>query len=187
VTDSNELLPKARREDILFEEVGGDLLLYDQKIFRAHCLNRTAALVWKNADGTRSVADLVFLLKQEDGRLDENIVWFALAELRREGLLEGEVSVPVEVQIPRRRLISKLGVAMAAALPLVASIAAPRAVMAASRRPTTGFSCPASYVLSGPPPSFPVRDTFCGTTTATGPLSSATLSETRPRFTFTTA
>ena len=50
--------PVARREGVLVRELTGELLVYEQREHRAHCLNRTAAAVFRNADGTRTVADL---------------------------------------------------------------------------------------------------------------------------------
>jgi len=50
--------PLARTEDVVVEYLGTDLVVYDQRSNLASVLNRTAALVWENADGERTVADL---------------------------------------------------------------------------------------------------------------------------------
>ncbi len=54
--------PQARQDKLLVQEVGDELVVYDQKRHVAHSLNRTAALVWQNCDGQRTVADLAALL-----------------------------------------------------------------------------------------------------------------------------
>ena len=49
--------PQSRRSGLLIRELPDELLVYDQEQHRAHCLNRTAALVFRHADGTRTLAD----------------------------------------------------------------------------------------------------------------------------------
>ena len=50
--------PQSRRSGLLIRELPDELLVYDQEQHRAHCLNRTAALVFRHADGTRTAAEL---------------------------------------------------------------------------------------------------------------------------------
>jgi hypothetical protein len=56
--DPCAFLPKARSEGIIIREVDGELLLYDRVRDRAHCLNETAAAVWKLCDG-RTTASVI--------------------------------------------------------------------------------------------------------------------------------
>ena len=48
-------LPRARKEGLLEEAVGEELLLYDQDSHTAHCLSPIAACVWRHCDGERDV------------------------------------------------------------------------------------------------------------------------------------
>jgi hypothetical protein len=54
--EATEFLPLARREAIITKEVDGELLVYDVTRDKAHCLNETAAAVWRLCDGRTSVA-----------------------------------------------------------------------------------------------------------------------------------
>ena len=56
--DSGAFLPKARSEGIITKDIDGELLIYDRTCDRAHCLNGTAAAIWKLCDGRRSVAEI---------------------------------------------------------------------------------------------------------------------------------
>jgi hypothetical protein len=56
--DSRAFLPKARSEGIIIREVDGELLVYDRLRDRAHCLNETAAAVWKLCDGRATASEI---------------------------------------------------------------------------------------------------------------------------------
>ena len=43
--------PCARSEDLIVEELGEELLVYDMKADRGHCLSPVAARVWRRCDG----------------------------------------------------------------------------------------------------------------------------------------
>jgi len=51
---AGEPLPQARSEDLVIQDIGDEVLVYDLTRHKAHCLNRTAALVWRKCDGTRT-------------------------------------------------------------------------------------------------------------------------------------
>jgi len=50
--------PKARTADLIVKELPEEVLIYDLKRDRAHCLNLTAAAVWKYCDGQTSPAEI---------------------------------------------------------------------------------------------------------------------------------
>ena len=121
--------PAARREGVLVRALPGELIVYDRGEHRAHCLNRTAAIVYESADGTRSVADLARLLAPEaDPAASEPVVEEALARLAEAGLLE--TNAPAGGW-SRREWVRKVGVAAAVLLPVVASILVPAPAEAA--------------------------------------------------------
>ncbi|HLH02042.1 MAG TPA: PqqD family protein [Bryobacteraceae bacterium] len=111
-------------------------ILYDKVNHRAHSLNESAALVWQNADGNKSVGELSELLNRELGiPADEKVVVLAVKQLGEAGLLE-EFS-PAEVNpelVSRRQLARNFGLAGASAglLPFVVSVLAPTPAMAGS-------------------------------------------------------
>jgi hypothetical protein len=126
--------PKAR-VDVLSNEVAGELLVYVDDRKEAHCLNRTAALVWRHCDGTKGVPELVEILKAELGpEADDELVRVALDRLREAQLLESGD------RYSRRELGRKMGTAAAltALLPVVTSVVAPTAAMAGSNGNSNG-------------------------------------------------
>src|SRR6266516_2843279 len=103
------MIPRARQHGLLVQAVGEELVVYDQERDRLHVLNPTAALVWRQCTGRQTVAELAALLSRElEVAADEQLVWLALARLRRAHLLEGEVRPPPRVaNSSRRRLLRR--------------------------------------------------------------------------------
>ena len=125
--------PLARQEGLLIRELPDELLVYDRQEHRAHCLNRTAATVFRHADGTRTVADLARLLDPGAGPAAEEVVTLSLTRLAEAGLLEGAVpAAAAETGMTRRDLARRAGLAAAILLPAVASIVAPTPAEAAA-------------------------------------------------------
>lgn len=137
-----ESVPRARREGLLVQELPDELLVYDLVDQKAHCLNRTAALVWNRCDGKTTVEQLVrFLGKETNTQVDKAVVWMAFDQLSKARLLKGRTRRwPGTSGISRRELIRRVGTAAAVALPIVSTIVAPDAVLAATCRPTNA-SC----------------------------------------------
>lgn len=138
-------VPRARTEGLLVQEMPDELLVYDLVRNNAHCLNQTAALVWKRCDGKTSVEQMVRLLgKETESPVDEAVVWIAFDQLAKAHLLLGQGRKwPGASGISRREVIRRLGAAAAVALPVVTSIVAPRAVEAATCG-RTGLPCTTS-------------------------------------------
>ena len=51
-------LPKAKTDNIVTQESGKDLLLYNLTTNQAYCLNETAAVIYQFCDGKNSTAEL---------------------------------------------------------------------------------------------------------------------------------
>src|SRR5215813_6909943 len=137
-----ESVPRARRDGLLVKELPDELLVYDLFRQKAHCLNRTAALVWNQCDGETTVEQLVLLLgKESNAPVDREVVWMAFDQLSKAHLLQGRARTwPGASRISRRELIRRAGAAAAIALPIVSSIVVPDAVQAATCRPSNA-SC----------------------------------------------
>jgi hypothetical protein len=134
---ANTSRPVARKADLLTEELDDELLVFDDARQLACRLNRTAALVWQNSDGERTVDDLVELLREELGELaDEDLVMVTLDRLDEQGLIESGFARrdPGAARVSRRRFIRRVGVVgtAALALPVVQSIVAPTSAAAQS-------------------------------------------------------
>ncbi len=140
-----ESVPRARKEGLLVQELPDEVLIYDLVRQKAHCLNRTAALVWNHCDGKTSVEQMVRLLGKETKiQIDDAIVWMAFDQLSKANLLEAQLRKdPSASRISRREAMRRVGTAAAVALPLVSSIVVPEAIQAATCLPT-GSACTTS-------------------------------------------
>lgn len=122
--------PQSRRSGLLLRELPDELVVYDQERHTAHCLNRTAALVFRHADGTRTPAELSAL-----PGADAEVVRLALAQLEDAGLLEPSAAEPAAQAaegMSRREVARRMGIAAAILLPAVATIVAPTPAEAAA-------------------------------------------------------
>jgi hypothetical protein len=129
-----QLFPRARRDDMLIEDVLDEVLVYDLRSQQAHCLNPAAAAIWRACDGCRSVEMLAGAASEALGaRCDGDVVRLALEQLRERNLLEA--CAPVAWRpLSRRELLG--GVAVSAiVLPLITSLNAPTPAMAQSCPP----------------------------------------------------
>lgn len=123
------MLPLARQDNLLVQELLGEVVVYDQGRHKVHKLNPALAAVWQHCDGNTSFADLSALL-QRDMNLpaDPELVRLALSQLADAHLLQAGMPRPTDQLRPsRREVIRKLGLAggLALAVPAVASIIAP--------------------------------------------------------------
>lgn len=111
--------PRVRRGGLIVRKLPEEVLVYDRERHQAHCLNPSAALVFRRADGRRLGVPA-----------DERWVHLALDDLRRAHLLATpDATGPRSTS--RRRLLKRMGVA-AVALPAVASVLAPTPAEAAN-------------------------------------------------------
>ena len=137
--------PLARKEGLVVQELSDEILVYDLDRDKAHCLNQTAALVWKYCDGKTSVANIAtHLQRQFKAPIDEKVVWLALDQLSKDHLLEEPIALPATMAgITRREMVRALGLAAMVAIPLVTSIVAPLPAQAATCAPA-GQPCTSS-------------------------------------------
>jgi hypothetical protein len=123
------MVPKARQDQLLIEDVANELVVYDLERHRAHLLNRTAALVWRHCDGQKSVAELASLLQTELNPVaDEDLVWLALDQLGAAQLLQEPMRrSPEQRRTSRRHVVRKVGMigVLSLLLPAVSSLSAP--------------------------------------------------------------
>jgi hypothetical protein len=176
-TQALEFLPKARSEALITKEVDGELLVYDRVRDKAHCLNEPAAAIWQLCDGRTTAADIAHRLSSVPtgssgaalhSTIDEGLVWFALAELRRSHLLEEPVNQTRNqnqrrqplLGIPsmsRREAVRRIGLGATVALPIVVSIIAPTPAQAGTCKHTNvtcsaNAECCSGTCLPGSPP-----------------------------------
>lgn len=127
--------PKARHDNILVQEVGSELVVYDRERHVAHSLNQPAAFVWQHCDGQTTIADLATMLEKEMHLpVDEEFIWLILDQLENNCLLREAVKQPKDGRrISRRRATQKLGQgALMLVTPIVMSLVVPTPAMAQS-------------------------------------------------------
>ena len=127
---NNPQMPTARKEGLVIQEMPDEVLVYDMETNQAHCLNQTAASVWKSCDGVNSVADITKKLEKEfKTSIPEDFVWLAIDQLSKDKLLEREVETKIS-GLSRREVIKRIGFASMAALPVVAMLSFPQSALA---------------------------------------------------------
>ena len=142
--------PRMRRQRLVIDELPDEVLVYDLDRHKAHCLNKTAALVWKHCDGRTSVSQIARQLARELGApVDEKLVWLALDKLGRDHLLAERVAPPPAMKgMTRRQMVRALGLAAIVAVPLITSIVTPVAQAQASCG-HTGGACTGAPATQG--------------------------------------
>jgi Coenzyme PQQ synthesis protein D (PqqD) len=143
--------PKARTERIIVKEVQDEVLVYDMDRDTAHCLNLSAAAVWKKCDGRSTPAQIADSLRTESQtNVNEDFVWLALEQLARDHLLEGPLEWSASVpRLTRREAVRRFGIGAAIAIPLITSILAPTPAQAATCIPKGGLCSTNADCCSG--------------------------------------
>jgi hypothetical protein len=128
--------PRARSADLIVDNIGDELLVYDIESSRAHSLNNVGAAVWRACDGTRSAEQIA-----AHTGLDPSAVELALDNLSDVELISGHERTGISRRTALRRIT--VGAAgLAVALPVIRSITAPTAAMALSTTCTVaGDTC----------------------------------------------
>ncbi len=163
--------PVARQEQLLFQDVGEELVIYDRQRSTAHHLNVTATIVWRHCDGEHSIAQLGEVIAQRSQALPDagqdldaavqDVAVLALEQLQKARLLTTELPVfpdssPGEPETTQKssgtsqKRLSRRHLLRGAAsgllvLPLVASMVAPTPASAASVPPVSPILDPSFY------------------------------------------
>jgi Coenzyme PQQ synthesis protein D (PqqD) len=145
--------PQRRQDGLIIRELDNEILIYDTENNKAHCLNQTAALVWKQCDGNTTATEMTRAISRGLGDdIDERVVWFALKQFNQDHLLEETVNMPPALLasgLNRRDMVRVLGLAAVVAVPLVTSIVAPTAAQAATCLPAGSLCGTPAQCCSG--------------------------------------
>jgi hypothetical protein len=128
---------RARSEELVVREISDEVLIYDLKSHKAHCLNQTAAFIWHHCDGQQTPGEIAKLMEQEwSTPVSEDAVWFTLDKLGKADLLQEPVTLPPsQAGMSRRSAVRRLGLSALLAAPVVMSLVAPTAASIASLPP----------------------------------------------------
>lgn len=141
---SEIVMPRSRVEQLVIQEMEDETLVYDLDRHKAHCLNMTAAAIWRRCDGKTSVAQTARALGKEFEILaDETVVLLALQQLEKARLLDGPAGSSSKVMsASRRQALKRIGLigGTAALLPVITSIVAPTPAAAVTCR-SPGAAC----------------------------------------------
>lgn len=151
-----KVAPQSRKNDIVVQDLNGEVLIYDLKSNKAFCLNETSALVWQACDGTKSVSEISQAVsKKLNEPANEDLVWLALDQLKQENLLENSEELVSNFNgMSRREAIRKVGLGTMIALPFISGLVAPTAVQAQSLAAicaVQGCDCADAFVRANPP------------------------------------
>jgi len=164
--DSISPLPRARKDKLIIKELNDETLVYDRESDEAHCLNVTAARVWKYCDGETSVAQIRQLLANEtSASVPEEVVLLALDQLEKFKLLDNAAAKAFQLPgMNRREVVRRVGF-VALALPVIISISASPAEAQGSLLPPgrccgnptqcASNSCSQNPTCVPPPPAAP--------------------------------
>jgi hypothetical protein len=140
----NQIKPLSRRENLVVQEYGSEILIYDLTNNKAFSLNDSSALIWHACDGKHTVSEISAQISNKlNSPVNEDFVQLALEQLKKDNLLENSSEVSINFGgLSRREVIRKVGFATLVALPIVSSLIAPTAVNAQSVACTGACQCP---------------------------------------------
>lgn len=129
-----DIKPISRKDEIVVQELNGEVLIYDLRIDKAFCLNETSGLVWEACDGSKNVSEISRSISRKlNAPAGEDLVWLALDQLKKEKLIANSEEVISNFEgMSRRDVVKKIGLASVIALPVITSLIAPSAVYAVS-------------------------------------------------------
>lgn len=130
------ILPKARNKDIVVQEMGTELLIYDLTTHKAYGLNETSAIVYNACNGQSTFEEL-----KKTHKFTDELIFLTLDELKKVSLLTDEIYQSPFAGMTRREVVKKVGLATMIALPLISSVSAPPAAAAQSNCMGNGQTC----------------------------------------------
>lgn len=121
-------LPIARTDNIVVQNVENETLIYNLVSNKAYCLNTNLTKVYIACDGMKTFEEL-----QKKYNFTEEFIYLSLDELKREELINPDSNYQSPfAKMSRREVVKKVGLSTAAALPLITSLVAPKAINAQS-------------------------------------------------------
>ena len=126
----------ARNDELVVQDLPDEVLVYDLKNHKAHCLNKTAAFIWNHCDGQTTADEIAKMMQKEwQTPVTEDAVWFALNKLSKAELLQQRIGLPeAKAGMSRRSAMRRLGLG-ALLIPVVMTIVSPTAMAGASIPP----------------------------------------------------
>lgn len=134
--------PQTRHDDVLTQELMGEILVYDKAIDKVYCLNETLSAVYNACDGSRSLAQIKETVGSRiQSPVSDEFILLALKQLDEKDLIANAADLKSHIDLPamsRRELVKKAGLATMIALPVISTLVAPSAAAAGSTSSCTG-------------------------------------------------
>ena len=113
--------PIVKTENLVMQELEDELLIYDLDNHKAFCLNQTSKLIWQNCDGNMGISEIASeMSKRLNQPVKNEVVWLALEDFKKEGLVNFSAETPDGLKgLNRRQLIRKIGQASLISLPII--------------------------------------------------------------------
>jgi hypothetical protein len=118
--------PRARTDELVVEELGDEVLVYDLRTDAAHCLDAQAAAVWRACDGETTAAEIAAATGTPSEGVDH-----ALLDLDARDLIDS----PPEHSRREAMKIALTAGAIGAAVPVIRSIVVPTPAQAQASVP----------------------------------------------------
>ena len=147
--------PQARDAGLVIEELDDELLVYDPERHKAHCLNNTAALVWRQCDGKTGVDGIAARLRTETRMpIDDEVVMVALRKLGKANLLRERMTMPkaFEFGSSRRDLLKKLALVGGLSVVTIISPTAAQAATGCTAKVSCKHACISNHSANFPCP-----------------------------------
>ncbi len=144
--------PRARSDDqLLSRHLNDELVIYDKRHNRAHCLNRAATSLWRKCDGKTTIVCLAAELDMDLNQQEREAIVISGVDQFREAELLTCSKTDTTSRSTRRDLLYKLTQVSSYAvfLPLVTSILAPTPAMAQTGLPNGAPCLSSSQCISG--------------------------------------
>ena len=121
-------LPKAKSTNLVVQELGTELLIYNLITNQAFQLNETAMIVFNACSEGRTLDDL-----KSKYNFTDDLVYFTLDKLNEKDLLDEPANyLSPFAGTSRRQVIRRVGVTSMMAIPLISTLVAPTVASAAS-------------------------------------------------------
>ena len=123
------ILPQARNENIVMQEIDQEVLIYDLVTHHAVMLNETLKIIFNACDGKTTIDEL-----KVRHNFTDDVIFLAIDELKKAKMLKNSEQVPLNFKgmMSRREVIKRIGVNSMLALPIIVGITAPVAAQSLS-------------------------------------------------------
>lgn len=123
-------LPKFRKADVVVQDAGSELLIYDLKTNKAYNLNETSKIVYQSCDGITTFEQL-----KKNHKFSDDLIFLAIDDLKKINLLENSENIPTHFTgLSRREAVKRVGLASMLAIPVITGLVTPTAAQTSSGR-----------------------------------------------------